>query len=219
MNLKNLRLLLVDDHQILREGIRSCLAPFPDIEIAGEASDGAEAVRKAMELQVDVVLMDINMPDMNGLEALELLQRDVPQAKVLILTVHNNPEYVRRTIRSGARGYLLKDASPSELARAVRLVGEGKSFFSPEVNSALLEMCSENNSETEVTPTSLLSEREREVLKLVASGRSTKEIATELDIAFRTVETHRERLMRKLQIHNIAGLTRFAIANGIVDLR
>jgi DNA-binding NarL/FixJ family response regulator len=226
MSAKKIRVLLADDHTILCEGIRSCLAPFPLIEIVGEARNGEEAVRKAKELAVDVLLMDINMPLMNGLEALELLGREAPNTKVLILTVHNNPEYLRRTVREGARGYLLKDASPAELARAIEVVNDGKTFFSPEVSGVLLdEYCDQNGEASEKGTESAgnggcrsLSEREREVLKLVALGRSTKEISSELNIAFRTVETHRERLMRKLEIHNVAGLTRFAIANHIIDL-
>lgn len=225
MNTKKIRVLLADDHTILCEGIRSCLAPFPTIEIVGEARNGDEAVHKAKELAADVVLMDINMPQMNGLEAMEMLRRDAPQTKVLFLTVHNNPEYLRRTVREGARGYLLKDALPAELARAIEVVNDGKTFFSPEVSGALVDMyCDRDGDESGKDTQSggtggcrSLSEREREVLKLVALGRSTKEISSELNIAFRTVETHRERLMRKLDIHNVAGLTRFAIANRIID--
>ena len=215
---KKIRVLLADDHTIVREGIRSCLAPYTFLEIAGEASDGEEAVRKAKDLAVDVALMDINMPVISGLEAVERLHREAPQIKVLVLTVHKNPEYVQRMIRCGARGYVLKHASPEELARAIELVESGKGFFSPEVSGTLLDLCAPAHADEKPVGLDSLSPREQEVLKLVARGYSTKQIAGELNITFRTVETHRERLMRKLGIHKIAGLTHFAIAHGLIGL-
>jgi len=215
---RNIRLLLVDDHLMMRLGIRTALASYPYVEIAGEASNGEEAMRLAKELDVDVVLMDINMPQMNGLEVTELLHHTVPKAKVLILTVHKNPEYVRQIIRSGAWGYVLKDSSPQELARAIEAVEAGRRYFSPDVSGALLDFCLNQSPPEAPSSSASLTERETEVLRLVANGSSTKEIASQLKITSRTAETHRERIMRKLGIHNVAGLTRFAIAKGIVEL-
>lgn len=215
---KKLRLLLVDDHPLMREGIRSSLAHYGFLEIAGEAGNGEDAVPKAREMKVDVVLMDINMPRMNGLQAAELMRREAPQAKVLMLTVHKNPEYVRKIVHCGARGYVLKDASADELAHAIEVVGAGRSYFSPEVSGDALDFCFKQGAPGQPSHAALLSEREREVLTLVARGNSTKEISAQLKITFRTVETYRERIMNKLDIHNVAGLTRFAIAEGLVDL-
>jgi len=209
---KRIRLLLVDDHPMMKEGIRSSLVKHSFLEIVGEASNGEEAVRKAKELMVDVVLMDINMPGMNGLEATELMRREAPHAKVLILTVHKNPEYVRKIIHCGARGYVLKDTAGDELAHGIQLVAAGRSYFSPDVSAAALDFCFKQAEHP------ALSARELEVLKLVAKGCSTKEIAPQLNITCRTVETYRERIMSKLGVHNIAGLTRFAIAEGLIDL-
>jgi len=209
---KRIRLLLVDDHPMMKEGIRSSLVKHPFLEIVGEASNGEDAVRKAKELKVDVVLMDINMPGMNGLEATELIGREAPQAKVLMLTVHKNPEYVRKIIHCGARGYVLKDAAGDELAHGIELVADGRTYFSPEVSAAALDFCFKQAEHP------ALSARELEVLKLVAKGCSTKEIAPQLNITCRTVETYRERIMSKLGVHNIAGLTRFAISEGLIDL-
>src|ERR1700716_2666014 len=172
---KKIRILLADDHPLMQEGIRSALAKYQFLEIAGEASNGEEAVRKAKELMADVVLMDINMPGMNGLEATELMRREAPHIKVLILTVHKNPEYVRKIIHCGARGYVLKDAAGEELAHGIELVASGRSYFSPEVSGAALDFCFRQAEHPRQTDTPTLSERELEVLKLVARGCSTKE--------------------------------------------
>ena len=160
----------------------------------------------------DVILMDITMPGMNGLEATALLCREAPRARILILTVHKNPEYIRTMIHCGARGYVLKDASGEELARAIKLVASGRIYFSPELSGEALDSFFKRAEHP------ALSERELEVLKLVAKGCSTKEIAPQLNITCRTVETYRERIMTKLGVHNIAGLTRFAISEGLIDL-
>jgi len=211
-----IRLLIVDDHALMREGIRSSLAKYSSLEVTGEAANGEEAVRKAKETLADVILMDINMPQMNGIEAMELLRREVPGVKVLILTVHKNPEYLRKAIDCGASGYVLKDASPEELARAIELVGAGRRFFSAEVSGAALDLYCKDP-QNSAAHSDALSRRELEVLKLVASGRSTKEIGIQLKITSRTAATYRERIMRKLGIHNVAGLTRFAVAEGLIE--
>ncbi len=215
---KKIRLLLVDDHPVVREGIRSCLASHDHLEIIGEAVDGEDAVSKTMKLAPDIVLMDINLPHVNGLEATERLRRKAPKTRVLILTVHNNKEYALQIIRSGARGYVLKDSSPQELVRAIESVIRGETFFSPDVAQFVLNDVVAKAGKGNLAAASKLSERERRVLALIAQGNSTKQISERLAIRSRSVETYRERIMRKLDIHNVAGLTRFALAKGIINL-
>ena len=201
------------------EGIKSRLSAQDDLEVVGEAADGQEALRKAKELRPDLVLMDISMPKMTGLEAVTLLRKRVPDSKIVILTMHDNREYIARMIRLGARGYLLKDTSPAELIRAIKLIHAGEVFFSPAVSRVLLdELADGKKGQSLSAKAAELSEREREVLVLIADGRSNKEIAARLGVGVRTVETHRERIMRKLNIRTVAGLTKFAIANGMVEL-
>jgi DNA-binding NarL/FixJ family response regulator len=211
-----IKLLVVDDHPVVRKGISLCLAQHEDFEIVGEAADGREAVRKARELQPDIVLMDINMPQMSGLAVTELLRRELPHIKVLILSVNGTAESVLRMVQSGARGYVLKEAAPEELVRAVETVQAGESYFSHDVARVALNQFVRGGGEAPGTPQ--LTAREREVLTQIAEGLSNKEIATQLGVGVRTVETHRERIMRKLDIHNVAGLTKFAIAQGLVSV-
>jgi len=211
-----IRLLLADDHRIVREGLRSSLARYEFLEIVGEASDGDDAVRKSQELKPDVVIMDIAMPRTNGLQAAQKLRGEKSATKVLVLTVHKNNEYIIAMLECGARGYVLKESSTEELVRAIEAVAAGKTFFSAEVSGLVLErMLQKERGKAQLVA---LSEREREVLELIAKGYSSKQIATEFHVTVRTAETHRERIMRKLDIHNVAGLTRFAIASGIVEL-
>ena len=211
---KPIRLLLVDDHPVVRKGLRFCLAPHPNFEIAGEASDGAEAVRKARELLPDIILMDIEMPQMNGLAVTELLRKELPQIKVLILSMYSSAEYVVRIVQSGACGCLFKDASPKELVKAIETVNAGETFFSADVaRVALNELVRKAREGPKLLP---LSNRQREVCARIAEGSSSKEIAQVLGIGLRTVETHREHLMHKLNIHTVAGLTKFAVAKGLI---
>jgi len=212
-----IKLLLVDDHPVVRRGISSCLARQERLSIVGEAADGIEAVRKAKELAPDIVLMDIDMPNMNGLAVTEVLRKELPNVKVLILSMHSNTDYVLRIIQSGAKGYILKEASPEELVRAIETVDAGEAFFSPDIARVALNQFVRGPSEG-ASP-SQLTNREREVLILIADGLSNKEIASQLGVGVRTVETHRERIMRKLNIHSVAGLTKFAISNGLITLR
>jgi two-component system, NarL family, nitrate/nitrite response regulator NarL len=213
---KKIKVLLVDDHPVVRKGLVSCLANRENLKIVGEAAEGAEALRKVAELAPDIVLMDIYMPGLDGLTVTEQLQRNSPQVKVLILSMYSNREYVLRIIKAGARGYVLKDTPPDELVRAIESVHAGETFFSPVVaRIALNQYVSETN---RTDPFSRLSEREREVLGRIAEGRSNKEVASDLNIGVRTVETHRERIMQKLNIHSVAGLTKFAISNGLAAL-
>lgn len=215
---KTIKVMLVDDHSIVREGVRSYLATQPHIEVVGEAADGREALRQAQALAPDVVLMDISLPLINGIATTRSLCRVVPKARVLVLTVHDNKEYVRQVIQSGARGYLLKDASPADLIRAIETVADGKLFFSPPVSETLLTDYVEQKAALKKSRVVELSIREREVLALIAEGHSNKEAAAVLGVGVRTVETHRERIMSKLDVHTVAGLTKFAIRHGIVIL-
>ena len=213
---QKIKVLLVDDHPVVRKGLYSCLANQPNLNVVGEAANGAEAILKVRELQPDIVLMDIYMPEMDGLAVTEHLRYEWPQLKVLILSMYSHREYVLRIIKAGARGYVLKDAPPDELVRAIEAVHAGETYFTPSVaRIALNQFVSEADLND---PLSRLSEREREVLTHIAEGKSNKEIAIALNIGVRTIETHRERIMQKLAIHNVAGLTKFALAHGLVSL-
>jgi two-component system nitrate/nitrite response regulator NarL len=213
---EKIKVLIVDDHPVVRKGLQSCLSSKDNLKIVGEATDGNDAVRKVKELQPDIVLMDISMPNMDGLAVTETLRKQSPGVKVLVLSMEGKRDAVLRIIKAGARGYVLKDAPPDELVRAIEAVQSGEAFFSgPVAQIALNQYVSESDDDQ---PLAKLSEREREVLALIAEGKSNKEIAMHLGIGVRTIETHRERIMRKLDIHSVAGLTKFAIAHGMVSL-
>jgi two-component system nitrate/nitrite response regulator NarL len=212
-----IKVLLVDDHPVVRKGISSCLARHEHLLIVGEAADGLEAVAKAKELQPDIVLLDIDLPQMSGLVVAEVLRKELPNVRVLILSMYQRAEYLPRILESGARGYVVKGASPEELVKAIETVTGGECYFSPEIARLALNRVIQGNGNG--PDPADLTKREREVLTLVAEGLSNKEVATHLDVGVRTVETHRERIMRKLGIHSVAGLTRFAIAKGLITLR
>lgn len=203
---KKVKLMLVDDHALVREGIRSTLVRYPFISIVGEAGDGKEAIRKTKELCPDIVLMDLNMPEMSGLEALPIIRKNCPETKVIALTVHDNKEYITQLLRSGASGYVLKDTSAEELVHAIKSVAGGGAFFSPRVSSILLQDYVEGTAKGEEKPATLLSAREEEVLRRVASGQTSKEVASSLKLSVRTVETYRVRIKRKLNARNTAEL-------------
>jgi two-component system, NarL family, nitrate/nitrite response regulator NarL len=213
----HIRILVADDHPVVRRGMSSCLARHEHLVIAGEACDGCDAVAKAKELLPDVILLDIDMPGMSGLAVSEVLRRELPRVKVLILSMHQRAEYLVRILQSGARGYVLKAATTEELVKAIEMVHAGETYFSPGIARLALNQFVQGSGDGP-HPTAL-TYREREVLVLIAEGLSNKEIATKLNVGVRTVETHRERIMRKLDIHSIAGLTRFAIAKGLITLR
>lgn len=210
---KSISLLLVDDHPVVREGIRSCLGGFKHLNIVGEASNGAEAVERARELDPDIILMDINMPVMNGIEATRAIVASKTRARVVILTVVNSQQYVAEMITSGAKGYVLKDAHPEELVEAIDEVHEGKLYFDVREDTP-------NPPPPAIPPSNpkqILSGREVEVLTLVASGKSSKEIALEFDVSVRTVKTYRARIMRKAGLHSVAEMTKYAVETGLLN--
>ena len=213
----NIRVLVADDHAVVREGIRHVLAEAHGFDVAGEASSGAEAIRLAAECEPDVIMLDVSMPDGTGLEVIGDVQRAAPLARVLILSVHDEAEYVLQAVRAGAHGYLRKDSSPNELRDAVRAVDRGESYFSPAMASRLSDALRiESDRSTRQSKLAQLTARERDVLEGIANGETNKEIAGRYGISPRTVETHRESLMRKLEIHSVAGLTRLAVEEGLV---
>jgi len=208
-----MRVVLVDDQGLVRAGVRKVLEGEGDMVVVGEATDGHEMMRLLHAIEADVVVLDLNMPGRDGFEALrDLHMADLP-VKVLVLSLHDDPQYVGRAVREGAHGYLLKDCAVQDLPLAVRAVMQGKPFFSPRAQQALSEALRNGQ---RLDPVDLLSPRELEVLKRVAGGLSSKEIGAALNISPRTVETHRASLMRKLDLHSVAELTRFAIEKGIV---
>jgi len=208
-----IRVLLADDHALVRHGFRMILAAQPDMEIAGEAGNGREAVELVQKLKPDVVVMDVTMPELNGIEATRRLIEISPRTRVLALSMHKDAVYVREILRAGARGYLLKDSADTDLLAAVRAVAKGEGYLSPGVSDAVL-----SDYRRHVTnPLDLLTSREREVLQLIAEGKTNKEIATSLNLSVYTVEAHRGRLMEKLNLHSTGELVRFAVRSGLID--
>ena len=214
---KTIRIVLVEDHTILREGLRALLSSDPKFEIVGEADDGREALRRVDQLEPDLVVMDLSMPRMTGMDAIREIKRRHPAMKIIALTVHKAEEYLRTTLQAGANGYVLKDATHVELLLAIQNVLKGKTYLSPSVSEKVIEGYLEGKEHQIPSPRmSLLSPREREVLKLIAEGYKNKEIAADLFISLKTVEKHRANLMKKLDLHNAAALTSFAIEQGLV---
>jgi len=216
--MNKVRILLADDHTILRDGIRSLLEDEPDMVVIGEAEDGRSAVKLACQLKPDVVLMDIAMPLLNGLEATRQIKHDCPQVKVLILTMHENEEYIRQVLASGAMGYILKDAAARELLDAIRAVQHGEAVLSPAITRLVIENYLRWGDLQSENPSNGLSPREREVLQLIAEGYSNKEIAEILCISIKTVQAHRMNLMSKLDLHDRADLIKYAIQRKIIDI-
>ncbi|MCW5628587.1 MAG: response regulator transcription factor [Rhodoferax sp.] len=210
------RVVLADDHTLVRAGLRKLLESLPEVTVVGEADDGLALLAMVQELQPELALLDIAMPGLNGLETAARLSRTAPGLRVLMLSMHQNEEYVRQALRNGAAGYMLKDAAPMELALAVRAVLRGEVYLSPSVSKGVVSdyvqrLRSEEPSGTGLTP------RQTEVLQLIAEGHSSKEIARRLSLSVKTVETHRSQLMKQLDIHEVAGLVRFAMRNGLVS--
>ncbi|MBI4285542.1 MAG: response regulator transcription factor [Chloroflexi bacterium] len=206
---------MVDDHAIMREGIRALLTLNEDIEIVGEAAEGKEAVRKAKELDPDVIIMDIAMPEMDGLEATRRIRKKNPRVRILVLTQYDSREYILSSIKAGASGYLPKRALGSELISAVRAASKGESFLYPSAASALIE---DYLQQAEEEPYDRLTDREREILKLIAEGHTSREIADMLVISLKTVLGHRTKIMEKLDIHNRTELIKYAMRKGLVNL-
>jgi DNA-binding NarL/FixJ family response regulator len=211
-----IRVLVADDHNLLRAGLRALMQSLEGIEVVAEASNGREALNLIGAHQPDVVLMDIGMPELNGLEAAAQIVRDYPATRVVILSMHANEEYVLRALQAGAAGYLIKDAGTAELETAVRAVARGETYLSPAVSKHVVGEYLRRVG-AEERPLDQLTARQREVLQLLAEGYGTQDIAQKLSISVKTVEAHRAQLMQRLDIHDLAGLVRFAVRTGLVN--
>lgn len=211
-----IRVLLVDDHTVVRQGLRRILELGPEVEIVGEVGDGRLALETAQRLRPTVAIVDISLPELNGIEVTRQLAKAAPDTRVLILSMHADDAYIRQSLRAGAKGYLLKDADDQDLLKAVAALHAGGSYFSPAVSKVVLEGYLHDGGRAD-DELATLSAREREVLRLIAEGKSNKEVAQALDIAVSTVESHRKHLMEKLDLHNTADMVRFAVRKGVVQ--
>ena len=210
----SIRILLVDDHQIMREGLSALLEKASDIEVVAEASTGTEAVEKALELDVDVVVMDLTLPELSGIEATRKILEAAPDKKILALSMLDEKSCVVESLTAGAKGYLIKNCAARELIEAIRTLAAGESYLCSKVTNFVLEDFSRNTEEEKGD----LTERELEVLSLIAAGHSTKEIAFSLDVSSKTIDVHRGRIMKKLDLHSIAELTKYAVRTGLASL-
>ena len=216
--MKKLRILLADDHIVMRTGLRALLERQPDLEVVGESENGRETVGLAASLRPDVVVMDVGMPVLNGIEATEMIVNQCPTVAVVILSMHADESYVMRALKAGARGYLLKDSAAADLIGAIQATSQGKSFFSPKVSRILAEDYVRVLKQKGAVDTyDLLTSREREILQLLVEGRANKEVATALNISPYTVETHRSHILQKLNLHNSAELVLYAVRKGIIS--
>jgi two-component system response regulator NreC len=216
MNVKH-RIVIAEDHTILREGLRSLLSSDPDLDIVGEAQDGQEAIRCVEKLKPSLVLMDLSMPRMSGMDAIKEIKKRSPDTKILVLTVHKNEEYIVATLQAGADGYALKDSTHIELEIAIKNVLSGNHYISPGISGRVIEGYLQGRRPLKPTsPLGTLTQRERGILKMIAEGYKNKEIADYLCISVKTVEKHRANLMQKLDLHNVSALTAFAMEKGLV---
>lgn len=210
-----IRVLLVEDHHLVRAGIRSLLDSFPDVDVVGEAANGRDALKMSRQLNPKVVLMDISMPELNGLEATTRLTRSCPDSRVLMLSMHSDEEYVAQSLRAGARGYLVKDAATKELELAIHTLARGEIFISSSISASVLDKLMADSGDGSAL--NQLTSRQREILQLVAEGCSTREIAKRLSLSVKTVETHRTHLMERLEIRDVPGLVKFALKAGLIQ--
>ena len=216
--MSKIHILIADDHGIVRKGLRLQLEQSPDFQVVGEAADGREAVRMTEELKPDVVVMDIAMPNLNGIQATAQIVKRNPRTAVIILSMHSDESYLIRTLAAGAKGYLLKDTAEVDLYRAVQVVAQGKSFFSPAIANTLLEDYMRQLQQRGLQDSyDLLTDREKEIFQLLAEGKSNKEVATTLNLSTSTVETHRTRLMQKLDLHSSAEIVLYAVRKKIIS--
>ncbi len=213
-----LKILLADDHQLLRDGLRSLLEKQHGVQIVAEAENGRKAVELAKETNPGLIIMDLNMPDLNGIEATRRILKESPRIKIIALSMHSDKRYVTRALQAGATGYVLKDNAFDELTKAIQRVMQNRIYLSPEINQVVVKEYLEKSKQLDQPAYSVLTEREREVVQLIAEGKSTKEIAAILKISVKTVETYRQRTMDKLNINNIADLIKFAIREGLSSL-
>ena len=213
-----IKIFIADDHRILREGLRSMIEKIRNVDVVGEAGNGREAVRLASEKRPDVVIMDVNMPDLNGIEATRLLLKELPAVKVIALSMYSDKRFVAGMLKAGASGYLLKAGAFEELAIAIQTVMAGDIYLSPRVTGVVIEDYVGRLTQEKSAPTKTLSLREREVLQLLAEGKSSKDIASHLHVSEKTVHTHRQHIMEKLNLHSVAELTKYAIREGITTV-
>ena len=213
-----IKIFIADDHRILREGLRSMIEKIRNVDVVGEAGNGREAVRLASEKRPDVVIMDVNMPDLNGIEATRLLLKELPAVKVIALSMYSDKRFVAGMLKAGASGYLLKAGAFEELATAVQTVMAGDIYLSPRVTGVVIEDYVGQLNQEKSAPTKTLSPREREILQLLAEGKSSKDVASLLHVSEKTVHSHRQNIMEKLNLHSIAELTKYAIREGITTV-
>ena len=213
-----LKILLADDHKIMREGLRSLIEKQPGMEVVAESDNGRTALRLTRKLKPDVIVMDINMPDMNGIDATRQIVSEFPDAKVIAFSMHSDRQFVVEMLKAGVSGYLLKDAAFEELANAIRTVADNRNFLCPKIAKTVLEDYKEHLHTTEPSASAVLTGREREVLQLLSEGRTTKQIADQLNVSVKTAETHRRNIMEKLDMRSIAELTKFAIRQGLTSI-
>lgn len=214
----SMRIILADDHKIIRDGLRTLIENQSHMEVVGEAENGRQAVEMTLELVPDVVVMDVTMADLNGIEATRQIHKEQPSVKVIALSMHSDRRFVKGMLEAGASGYLLKDCAFEELARAIHSVISNETYLSPGITDIVVKGYLQKSSITSASAFSTLTAREREVLQLLAEGRSTKMIAESLYVSIKTVETHRQRIMDKLNTHSIAELTKYAVREGLTSL-
>ena len=214
----SIRVLLADDHNMFRQGLRALLEKEPGLSVVAEAEDGREALDLVTKMKPDVVVMDVGMPNLNGIEATRRVAETVPETNVLALSTHSDKRFVREMFSAGASGYLLKDSAFQELALAIRTVADDRTYLSPGVTGAVIQDFVEHRKGGDASVFSLLTARQREVLQLTAEGKTTKDIAAQLQVSVKTIESHRQKIMAKLDVHSIAELTKYAVREGLTSI-